>query len=33
MTTFSERYGYVKPTEALKRGCLDDEGTKMRGTM
>ena len=26
MTKFSERYGYVKPVEALKRGCLDDEG-------
>lgn len=23
---FSERYGYVKPTEVLKRGCLDSEG-------
>lgn len=23
---FSERYGYVKPIEVLKRGCLDNEG-------
>ena len=23
---FSERYGYVKPSEVLKRGLLDDEG-------
>ena len=24
---FSERYGYVKPAEVLKRGFLDEEGT------
>ena len=24
---FSERYGYIKPVEALKRGFLDEEGT------
>lgn len=26
MMKFSERYGYVNPTEELKRGCLDAEG-------
>lgn len=26
MMKFSERYGYVNPTEVLERGCLDAEG-------
>lgn len=26
--TFSERYGYVKPVEALKKGGLDEGGIK-----
>lgn len=25
---FSERYGYIRPVDVLKRGCLDEEGAK-----
>ena len=31
MPRFSERYGYVKPVDVLKRGGLDDEAVCMGG--